>query len=206
MKFYIVLFLVLLLNSCSSTHFISLYSVESPLSKEQQSTNNTIINFKKDKLNHYNYEDDNINIIWNISSTEFNFVLKNKTEHSIKINWDEVSYIDINGRAGRIMHSGVKYSERNNSQVATIIPKNSYISDCILPTDNVYLSPGKYGGWQERDLINFSKDKIGKKMYLYIPLIIGDIKNDYTFEFRIEKIIEKKNENINNNSYSDWHP
>lgn len=37
------------------------------------------------------------------------------------------------------MHSGVKYTDRNNSQPATSIPKGASLSDILLPTDNVFL-------------------------------------------------------------------
>lgn len=194
-KLFVLLLAGVLLQSCGSllpaTHTVELFSVESPANAKQQFGETKVVSFKDEDLNKYHYEDDYIDIVWYVTSKKFNFLLKNKSGHTIKINWDDVSYVDINGITGRVMHSGVKYSERNNSQPATTIPKNASISDLLLPTDNVYYL-GTYGGWMEKKLFNFSEDKIGKKMYILMPIMIENVQNDYTFEFRIDKISDEE--------------
>lgn len=81
------------------------------------------------------------------------FSIENKSGHTLKINWDDVSYVDVKGQVGRVMHSGVKYTDRNSSQPATSVPKGANISDILLPTENVYYVSGQYGGWRETYLI-----------------------------------------------------
>lgn len=76
------------------------------------------------------------------------FSLTNKTSHSIKIIWDEVVYVDVNGSSYRAMYSGVKYIDRTNPQLPTIVFRNGSIEDLVLPTDNVYYLSGQYGGWR----------------------------------------------------------
>ena len=114
---------------------------------------------------------------------------------------DDISYVDINGKTGRVMHSGVKYNERNNSQPASTVPKGASLSDILLPTDNVYFVPGQYGAWREGYLIPCIYRKevtkqaeapsyIGKKMTIMMPIIIENVQNDYTFVFNIDKLME----------------
>ncbi|MGL6178525.1 MAG: hypothetical protein ACRC13_04820 [Tannerellaceae bacterium] len=128
--------------------------------------------------------------------------MNNKSNYSIKIPWDEVAYIDASGQTGRVMHTGVKYIDRNNSQPASVVPKGASLTDIVVPTYNVYYVEGRYGGWRESSLFNFPIDKknieeskqkyIGKTVRILFPVVIEDVKNDYVFEFKVEDIIQKK--------------
>lgn len=191
-------------TSCSyvATYSIGLSKVECPANAKHEFGETKIIEFKHDGISKYRYEDDYIDIVWFVSSTQFNFELRNKSVHTIKINWDDISYVDINSNTGRVMHSGVKYIDRNNSQPPTSIPKNASISDNLLPTDNVYYISGEYGGWKEKYLLPCSfKTKeeynliaptnVGKKMSILMPIMIENIKNDYIFEFVINELIQQ---------------
>lgn len=183
-----------------ASYSVGLSAVESPKDAKQQFGETKVVNFNEGGVDKYRYEDDYIDIIWFVDSKQFNFVLKNKSGHSLKINWDDISFVDTNGRVGRVMHSGVKYSERNNSQPATTIPKGASISDLLLPTENVYYVSGQYGGWREKYLIpcvyktpdDFNKEAstyVGKTMSIMMPVIIESVQNDYTFKFNIDKLL-----------------
>ena len=65
----------------------------------------------------------------------FTMSLNNKTDNPIKIDWNQVSYVDISGMSHRIIHSGVKYIGRENPQSPTIIPPTAKIADIVFPTD-----------------------------------------------------------------------
>ena len=202
----VLLFVGLMFQSCATItarYSVGLSSVESPANAKQQFGETKVVNFKDGNLSKYRYEDDYIDIVWYVSSKQFNFELKNKSGHTIKINWDDVSYVDFYGKTGRVMHAGVKYTERNNSQPATTIPKNATISDLLLPTDNVYFVSGQYGGWRETDLIPskyrtqedydaLAKGFVGKKMIILMPIMIENVQNDYTFEFNIDELLKNK--------------
>lgn len=184
------------------TYSVGLSNVEAPADAKKQYGETKIIKLDVEGKTNYKYEDDYIDIIWVVTSTQFNFVIKNKSNYSIKIPWDDVAYISPSGQTGRVMHSGVKYIDRNNSQPVSVIPKSASLSDIVIPTDNVYYVSGQYGGWCEGKLFNFPIDKnnieeskqlfIGKTVRILFPIIIQDIKNEYVFEFRVEDIIQKK--------------
>ena len=196
----------LLISSCGAfksyvaSYSVGLSAVESPADAKQQFGETKVVTFDEEGISKYRYEDDYIDIVWYVSSKQFNFTLKNKSGHTLKINWDDVSYIDTKGQVGRVMHSGVKYAERNSSQPATTVPKGASISDILLPTDNVYYVSGQYGGWRESYLIPcvyktpeaFNAEAsgyVGKTMTVMMPIMIENVQNDYTFTFNIDKLL-----------------
>ena len=193
-----------MMKSYMASYSVGLSSVESPANAKQQFGETKVVDFKDGDLNKYRYEDDYIEIVWYVGLTQFNFELKNKTTHSMKINWDDISFVDIDGRAGRVMHAGVKYTERNNSQPSSTIPRGASLSDLLMPTENVYYVSGQYGGWREKNLLpsfynsqealNAGAPKyVGKQMTILMPIIIENVQNDYTFVFNVDEWINQNN-------------
>lgn len=194
----IAVFVAISATSCSMfsypTYSVSLYKVESPENAKQQYGETKIVNFNDQNLTKYTYEDDYIKITWYTGKQQFNFNLLNKSGHSLKIPWDERAYVDIYGHSGRVMHSGVKYIDRNNSQPASVVPKGSSVSDVVLPTDNIYYVSGEYGGWRTKPLLpKFDTQSeidesgiVGQNMKVVFPIIIENVTNEYIFEFRVD--------------------
>ena len=195
-----------LLSSCGAfksyiaSYSVGLSAVESPADAKQQFGETKVVTFNEEGVSKYRYEDDYINIVWYVGLKQFNFTLNNKSGHSLKINWDDISFVDTEGQVGRVMHSGVKYTERNNSQPATTVPKGASISDILLPTENVYFVSGQYGGWRENYLLPCvyqtpeafnagASSLVGKTMTIMMPIMIENVQNDYTFTFNIDKLL-----------------
>ena len=179
-------------KSYVASYSIGLSEVESPADSKQQFGETKVVSFNEEGVNKYRYEDDYIDIIWYVGLKKFNFTLKNKSGHTLKINWDDVSYVDVKGQVGRVMHSGVKYIDRNSSQPSTTIPKGASISDILLPTDNVYYISGQYGGWRESYLVPcvyktpeaFNSEApalVGKKLTIMMPIMIVSIRRNAPF-------------------------
>jgi hypothetical protein len=194
-------------KSYVANYSVDLTAVESPTDAKVQFGETKVVSFKEEDVNKYRYEDDYINIVWYVSSKNFHFTLKNKSNHTIKINWDDISYVDYEGNTGRVMHSGVKFIERNNSQPATTVPKNASISDLLTPTENVYYS--EYGGWLEKRLIpsiyqtpedfaSKASTYVGKTMTILMPIMIENVQNDYTFDFSISSLLNPELGNKSN--------
>lgn len=191
-------------TSCSMftypTYSVSLYKVESPEDAKKQFGETKIVNFTDENVTKYTYEDDYIRITWLVGRTQFNFTLANKSQHSIKIPWDDMAYVDAAGHTSRVMHSGVKYIDRNNSQPASIVPKGASMSDILVPTDNIYYVSGQYGGWQERPLLpRYTTQEeinnsgiVGMTMKVMFPIIIENVTNEYLFEFKVDNAVIEK--------------
>lgn len=110
----------------------------------------------------------------------------------MKLFWDDAVFVDNNGSTSRVMHKGIKYSEREASQPASTIIRGASINDEVCPTTNVY--------WDEYlkewllDLIYPKDIAIEKKLnapletkqvQLMLPIQIKDVMNEYIFVFEI---------------------
>ena len=145
----------------------------------------------------YVFEDEMIKILWLIGESQFGFFMTNKTDHSIKIIWDEGAYVDENNGSHRIIHSGDKYAQIDDPQPPSVIVRKGTLSDIVVPSDAIYYS----GGWQQRYLLptaqmagdpNLFLDEnrklIGKNIQVLLPIQIEDVTNDYIFIFKINDV------------------
>ena len=135
-----ILFLTYCAMSSRLLYDITLDSVERPSNAEKRYGEPIITKIEEDGIGKYLFEDDMIKVTWVVTSSSLNFELYNKTSHSIKIIWDEAAYVDVTGQSQRIMHSGVKFIDRNNPQPPSVIIRKGTLTDIIIPTDNVYFN------------------------------------------------------------------
>lgn len=196
----------------STVYDVGLKTVERPSLSKEQFSEIAVKTIEDDGVAKYSYSDENIDIVWYVTQNQFNFKLTNNSDFAIKIPWDEVVYIDADSNAKKVMHSGIKYNERNSAQPASVVPRGTSISDIILPTDNVYWREGTYsrygstaGGWEERPLFpQYSTKEGAESSYLkgstvsiMMPIVIQNVTNEYTFTFTINDV-NYKEERVNN--------
>jgi hypothetical protein len=137
------------------------------------------------------FEDDIISMNWIFDESQLAFVLSNKTENPIKVDWNQVSYIDVTGNAQKVIHEGVKYANINESQIPTVIPPTAKIQDIIFPTNNVSYVSGQYGGWREKPIFpegEEAKMYEGKSFSVFMPLEVNGETKNYTFTFDITNV------------------
>ena len=153
------------------------------------------------------FNDGNIKVVFSFPSKEIDFELANLTDNPVKIIWDEASLVQF-GEGKKVFHKGVKYTDRNMSQVATVVPSKTTWSDLVCPTDNVYFSEGYYSqyysrpsSWETHDLWatnDFNKPDIeagvmklkGWKYSLLLPMEVNGVKKNYTFNFEIADVVK----------------
>lgn len=133
----------------------------------------------------YSFEDEHIGIIIFTSDSYFNFKLDNKTQNSIKIVWDDAVFVDCNGTTSKIMHSGIKYADREESQIASTIIRGASLEDTAIPISNVQFNRTK-NDWVVDTMYpqNISKGK--QQFRLMLPIQIKDVINEYVFIFDVE--------------------
>lgn len=138
------------------------------------------------------YSDDVIEILWLPAPSGFNFELKNKLKNSISVIWDDCSFITGSGESHRIMHAGIKYINRDQPMPPTQIPMDSKITDLFYPSDYVYFSSGRYGGWSSPQIFDDkmkdkSYEKLANKNPEYRAILViknGEQKLIYHFYFK----------------------
>lgn len=192
----------IILISCTSTNVLYKYgltSVERPEDTAKRYGDYVITEKVEDEKGKYIYEDEMIESVWYVGSTTVFFEIKNKTNSSIKIIWDEAAFVDDKGNTSRVMHNGVKYIDKNNALPPSVIVRKGSISEIVVPTDKIYYSSGWYEApifknsftnEQEADL--FAKEIVGKTIQILLPLEIEGVTNDYIFVFKVEDYSTKE--------------
>ena len=221
----IVFSFIVVFSGCSAISFmgtnyyvakydLSLTSVERPADAKERYGEQIVEKYNPKDSSKFNFifEDGLVRILWLPSQDGFYFQIYNKTDNSIKVIWDESVYVDQNNKSHRIMHSGIKYSERENPQPPSVIIRKGSIDEYVAPTDYVYFYTGvgnQYvydpSEWRHLPLLNYkneakekidndAKQVVGKKLQLLLPLEIQGTVNDYIFEFTATdfKIVQEK--------------
>jgi hypothetical protein len=137
-------------------------------------------------------EDANIAILFSLANTSVGFALQNKTDGPIKIDWNQVSFIDPQGTSHNVTHEGVKYTDANSSKPPTVIPPTAKAVDSIVPADYVYFTSGEHGGWSTHYILPrapVGASMKGKSFSVYMPLEINGTGKNYLFTFRIADVL-----------------
>ena len=217
MKKYFVFFtlMIMLMHSCSVTkemktvetkkteryanYSVRLTSVELPANAKERYGNIITVDQSKNEISKYIYEDSYIKIKWFFIIDRFYFTLYNKSDHALKVIWDDAALVMTDTSISRLMHEGTKYSQRNETQLATTIPRGAKIEDQLVPVNNVIYSESF--GWDVRPMFinTFESDSAmeeanllkGRTMSILLPIKIEDVQNEYTFVFTIDVVTEK---------------
>lgn len=143
-----------------------------------------------------NYKDELLSVSWSIDRNKVNFSVKNNASGSIKIPWDDMAFVGINGESHRIIHKGIKYSEKEKEQAPSIIARNAELHDLIIPADKIYYQKSweKWSAYPFVDDFLYSpedestKHPNGKKIQVLLPIIVNEKRYEYQFEFKIDNI------------------
>lgn len=166
----------------SGGYVSTLAKVEKPSNPAVKYGNTTTVVDKG--ITKYSYEDNFISIIIFGSSTQFSFTLKNVSQNTQKLIWDEAVFVDYKGSTSKVMHSGIKYSEKEASQPASTIIKGASLDDIVVPTSNVYYSD-ILKDWVTNSMYPSEVSMETKQVQLMLPIQIQDVTNEYIFVFDV---------------------
>lgn len=213
--FLLILFSLLLTGCADKAFYYARYNfdlteIEKPDKSKSRYDEKSIIKKDNQSFETYTFEDEFINIKWSPHARGFDFTLLNKTDNSIKIIWDEALIIDEIKRSLAVMHTGIKYSEKESSQVPSVVIRKGYLIDSVVPSQYaVYYDATYYkgkmldpGGWTQEDFIpsifwgyddgvekfknRVKRDLVGKNIQVLLPIEITGVINDYIFTFKID--------------------
>lgn len=123
-----------------------------------------------------------------ISPNCFAIEIKNKSLNTIKVIWDEAVFVGINSETSKVIHSGIKFSEKEKPQVPSTIIRGATLTDMIMPTDNIRYSE-YIKDWGASPLFN-NLEPISKpiNMRIMLPIQIRDVVNEYILEFEVDYV------------------
>ena len=94
------------------------------------------------------YSDDEISILFAFRSSDVSFLIKNKTQNTLRVVWDESAFV-INGMTQRVGHKDIRMNDIGLSHAPSIIPAGTSSLDILVPVEakeqvtNIYSPPSK---------------------------------------------------------------
>ena len=85
---------------------------------------------------------------------------ENLSPYDLKILWERAEYTDVNRKTQRLMHSGVRFPDRNNPIPDQFVLSRSSVQETLFPISNVYMLPQRKG-YDIRPLIPLDNDVSG---------------------------------------------
>jgi hypothetical protein len=133
------------------------------------------------------FEDERIRIVWTPEASQLGFELTNKTDASMRVLWDDASFVDIHGRGDRVMHQGVKFADRATSMPPTLIVHGATLDDLVAPVTNVYWREDA-GGWASKPLVAEGMKVTGtQQVRVLLPLESAGTVHEYLFDFAVRE-------------------
>ena len=141
------------------------------------------------------YEDSLILIVWEMGWDRLSFQLQNKTAASMKLPWDEMAYVNVNGISERVMHENMLFMDRGSVQPAAVIPRRGQIVNGIIPLSHVV--SGSSGpsvrsmfrpGYKYEGTASDAQKNVGQKVSVLFPVESQGQTHEYMFHFVVTKV------------------
>lgn len=135
-----------------------------------------------DSLEKYCYEDNTIDITMFVLDNNIDFKLKNKSQHSLKIIWNEGVFVDENGSTSAIVHGDIKVINAEKEQIPTTIIRGANLEDIVVPIRNIYWDDN-INKWQFKSIEPILKWDETRQIQMMLPIQIKGVTNEYVFIF-----------------------
>ncbi|WP_018629250.1 hypothetical protein [Niabella aurantiaca] len=186
MKHFLLLMLFLPLMGLAQKKQKGSYYLE--LTKVEANSTGTI---ERNDTTTYSWVDNVISIKFRKAYGSVRFILENKSDSTLKVDWNEAVLINTDGNSYKLIHGDTKYFDKEKEQVPTTVYRKSKITEVVAPSDYIIY---KSGSWErkeflagDRDLAIFSiynPELINKEVRLVLPILLGNNKIEYAFYFR----------------------
>lgn len=203
----IAILALLLLPACAAEYRaryeVGLLSVERPENAQQRFGRSVVTPVSAPgERTRFVFEDSVMQVTWSPTSEVIAFKLRNKTDHSIRVIWDNAAYVDKDGESKRVMHVGIPFANRSLPQPPSVVVRGGELNDQILPTEYVDYTAGSpalgtTGGWAQQSFWKVSGSRaqieaelastVGRRVQILLPIEIQGVINDYIFVFGINR-------------------
>ena len=184
------------LEDLSGAYRTNLVKVEKPENPEIKYGQIEVV---EDSVEKYSYEDEIMKITIHGDAEKFNFILENKTPYTILFPWERAIFVDKLGYTSKVMHNGIKYSEKESSLPASTIIRGAKLKDVAIPTENVYYDE-LLKVWTVGSMYPQKPTDELYQVQLMLPIQVKDVVNDYIFTFDI-RYVPKHPERFKNEKF-----
>lgn len=167
----------------SGRYIATLSKVEKPVNPATRYGKTSVVD--DSGVTKFSYVDKYIDIVIFAESSQFSFRLKNVSENTIKLVWNEAVFVDSDGSTSKVMHVGTKYSEKNGDQPASTIIKGAMIDEVAAPTKKVRYS-STLKEWVTDPIFPSSYSKSIAPVRLMLPIQVKGVINEYVFIFDVK--------------------
>jgi hypothetical protein len=140
------------------------------------------------------FKDKTIAVSFTVGDYSFKMRFENRSPFDVKILWDRAEYTDVSGQLHRLMHSGVRYQDRNNPIAAQTILSHSVVEQTVTPISNVFISQQKKG-YDVRPLFPLESDIAarlkGRSILLFVPVEVDRQIVPYNFKIEITNAVKE---------------
>jgi hypothetical protein len=140
------------------------------------------------------YRDASVAVSFSVSDTAFQLRFENLSPEAVKIVWDRAQYIDATEQPHQLMHSGIRFQERNNLIPNQIVQPRAVLQEGIFPIGNVSVRPGTRF-YDVKPLFQLDGDAAqelkGKTIKLFIPVEVNRAIIAYNFVIEIVDVVKE---------------
>lgn len=157
------------------------------------------------------FEDKLIKVVFSPQENGIGISILNNSDNSIRMLWDESSYIDFDGSSHRVIHLGTRFIRADQPQPVMTIAAGARLDDLMVPADYAQWETTTSlvwktdtSGWNirplfpktarfayEKEFENVISNLDGKTFRVLLSLKVGDNINDYLSTFIIKAWIER---------------
>jgi len=134
------------------------------------------------------FRDNTIAVSFAVGEQSFQMRLENLSNSEIKLLWESAEYTDVTNRPYRLMHSGIRYADRNSPIPDQIVLSRRSVQESVIPIGNVSYSQKKKG-YDVQPLFFLESEAAaglkGKTFNLFIPVEINRQIIPYNFRIQI---------------------
>jgi hypothetical protein len=141
----------------------------------------------------FSFRDRELSFYFRPTPDVIHFQVENLQDRPVWIDWDRSSFVDWQGRSGRIAHRGVTWPERFNPPPPTQIAGLQHYADYVYSVDQLVApaSPGQLLRRRMFPVSTASPEFLDRNFGVDLVFMIEDKPYTYTFRFKVVSIVPR---------------
>jgi hypothetical protein len=141
------------------------------------------------------FRDKNLSVVFSVTDQAFQMQFENLTSAPVKILWAQAQYLDAREQPQALMHSGIRFQDRNNPIPDQIVQPKAVMQVAVFPIRNVVVTGGK-PPYEIKRLIPIESDAAeglkGKTLTVFLPIGINRAIIPYAFKMQIVDVVQEE--------------